>query len=60
MPKITGWPEEGICSICSKETLVRIIVSGKKSFNVCDKCANDKEGDLSVNQLMSKYGKVNR
>ena len=58
MPEITSGLQEGFCNLCNKNKLVRVIVSDDKTLSVCVDCANGKEGELSVDELVEKYGKV--
>lgn len=55
MPKITRDYQEGECSICHYETLIRVLVNNQKSVSLCKKCL-EKVGELTVNQLLTKYG----
>ncbi|MFA5406221.1 MAG: hypothetical protein WC307_02595 [Candidatus Nanoarchaeia archaeon] len=55
MPKITRAYQEGQCSICESETLVRIVLNNKKAACVCMSCLK-KVGNLSINELLDKYG----
>ncbi len=55
MPRITKDYQEGQCSICGSETLVRVLLNNKKSVSVCMHCLR-KVGNLTVNELLAKYG----
>ncbi len=55
MPKITRAYQEGQCSICDNETLVRIIINNKRAASVCMNCLK-KVGNLPINELLKKYG----
>ena len=57
MPEITSGLQEGFCDLCKKDKLVRIIMSDGKTLSVCIECANGKLGDLSIDELINKYGK---
>ena len=55
MPKITRDYQEGVCNVCKKETLIRVIVNNKKTACVCKNCINN-IGNMTVNELLSKFG----
>ncbi|MBD3312379.1 hypothetical protein GF352_02925 [archaeon] len=55
MPKITRDYQKGLCNICKKETMVRVLVNNKKAVNVCKQCL-DKVGALTVSELLNRFG----
>jgi len=55
MPQITRDYQEGTCSICQQETLVRVLVNNKKAALVCRNCIKE-IGDMTVNELLNKFG----
>jgi len=57
MPGITSGLQEGFCGLCKKNKLVRIIIDNDKTLSVCIECANGKLGDLSIDELVNKYGR---
>jgi|GEM_PF-2937957 len=55
MTQITRAYQEGVCSICKKETLVRVIVNNKRAAMICKNCVEG-IGSMTVNELLSKFG----
>ena len=55
MPKITRDYQEGICSLCGTETLVRLVLNKDKIASVCKTCLVDVK-DLTINELLSRFG----
>ena len=55
MPRVTKDYQEGLCSVCGHETLVKTLINNKKSVSVCRKCLK-KVRELTVNEFPDEYG----
>lgn len=55
MPKITRDYQEGICTICKKKKLVRVLLNNKRVAYLCKNCLEG-IGEMTVNELLNKFG----
>jgi len=55
MPKITRDYQEGTCTICEQETMVRLVLNNERVASICKECLSE-VSDLTINELLNRFG----